>query len=89
MFGCLVAGRPLQTNLQQIDETHAIFELPVAGSINHVCVFLLGTGARLLDVHVRSLAKSSALSVNTEQFHSRTDLARLYTSFGPEKASSY
>ncbi|KAI0689768.1 DUF775-domain-containing protein [Cerioporus squamosus] len=43
MFGCLVAGRPLQTNLQQIDETHAIFELPAAGSINHVCVFLLGT----------------------------------------------
>ncbi|KAI0800074.1 DUF775-domain-containing protein [Fomes fomentarius] len=43
MFGCLVAGRLLQTNLQQIDETHAIFELPAAGSINHVCVFLLGT----------------------------------------------
>ena len=44
MFGCLVAGRLLQTNLQQIDETHAIFELPSAGSINHICVFLLGTG---------------------------------------------
>ncbi|EIW53670.1 DUF775-domain-containing protein [Trametes versicolor FP-101664 SS1] len=43
MFGCLVAGRLLQTNLQQVDETHAIFELPSAGSINHVCVFLLGT----------------------------------------------
>ncbi|KAM5539748.1 hypothetical protein V8D89_006561 [Ganoderma adspersum] len=43
MFGCVVAGRPLQTNLQQIDETHAIFELPAAGSINHVSVFLLGT----------------------------------------------
>ncbi|TBU41389.1 DUF775-domain-containing protein [Dichomitus squalens] len=43
MFGCLVAGRPLQTNLQQIDDTHAIFELPAAGSINHICVFLLGT----------------------------------------------
>ncbi|KAI0365020.1 DUF775-domain-containing protein [Pilatotrama ljubarskyi] len=48
MFGCLVAGRLLQTNLQQIDETHAIFELPSAGSINHICVFLLGTGARRL-----------------------------------------
>ena len=46
MFGCVVAGRPLQTNLQQIDETHAIFELPAAGSINHVSVFLLGTGTR-------------------------------------------
>lgn len=43
MFGCCVAGRPLQTNLQQIDETHAMFELPAAGSINHICVFLLGT----------------------------------------------
>ncbi|KAJ3997326.1 DUF775-domain-containing protein [Lentinula boryana] len=43
MFGCLVAGRHLQTNLQQIDDTHAIFELPNASSINHVCVFLLGT----------------------------------------------
>lgn len=44
MFGCCVAGRLLQTNLQQIDETHAAFELPSATSINHICVFLLGTG---------------------------------------------
>ncbi|RPD55428.1 DUF775-domain-containing protein [Lentinus tigrinus ALCF2SS1-7] len=43
MFGLVVAGRPLQTNLQQIDETHALFELPAASSINHVCVCLLGT----------------------------------------------
>ena len=43
MFGCLVAGRLLQTNLQQIDETKAAFEVPAAESINHVCVFLLGT----------------------------------------------
>ncbi|KAF9064727.1 hypothetical protein BDP27DRAFT_1333025 [Rhodocollybia butyracea] len=35
MFGCLVAGRLLQTNLRQIDETHAVFELPNASSINH------------------------------------------------------
>lgn len=27
----------------QIDETHALFELPHASAINHVCVFLLGT----------------------------------------------
>jgi len=33
----------LQTNLQQIDETKAAFELPAAETINHVCVFLLGT----------------------------------------------
>ncbi|EEB97838.1 hypothetical protein MPER_02756 [Moniliophthora perniciosa FA553] len=43
MFGCCVAGRPLQMNLQQVDETHALFELPNASTINHVCVFLLGT----------------------------------------------
>ncbi|KAJ7628734.1 hypothetical protein FB45DRAFT_919127 [Roridomyces roridus] len=43
MFGCCVAGRLLQTNMQQVDETHAMFELPAASSINHVCVFLLGT----------------------------------------------
>ncbi|VDC04357.1 unnamed protein product [Peniophora sp. CBMAI 1063] len=42
MFGCLVAGRLPQTNLQQIDETHAIFELHDASTINHICVFLLG-----------------------------------------------
>lgn len=44
MFGCVVAGRLLQTNLQQIDETHALFEIADAGSINHISVFLLGTG---------------------------------------------
>jgi len=43
MFGCVVAGRLLQTNLQQVDETHALFELPAASSINHISVFLLGT----------------------------------------------
>ncbi|KAH8833693.1 hypothetical protein DL96DRAFT_1666751 [Flagelloscypha sp. PMI_526] len=43
MFGCVVAGRPVQTNLQQIDTTHAVFELTDANRINHLCVFLLGT----------------------------------------------
>jgi len=43
MFGCLVAGRLLQTNLRQIDETHATFELANASAINHICVFMLGT----------------------------------------------
>lgn len=43
MFGCCVAGRLLQTNIQQLDETHAAFELPNAETINHICVFLLGT----------------------------------------------
>jgi len=44
MFGCCVAGRLLQTNLAQVDETHACFEVTNASTINHVCVFLLGTG---------------------------------------------
>ncbi|EIW80006.1 DUF775-domain-containing protein, partial [Coniophora puteana RWD-64-598 SS2] len=43
MFGCCVAGRLLQTDLQQVDETHALFELPAASTINHISVFLLGT----------------------------------------------
>jgi hypothetical protein len=43
MFGCVVAGRLLQTNLQQVNETHALFELPAASAINHISVFLLGT----------------------------------------------
>lgn len=56
MFGCCVAGRLLQTNLQQIDDTHAAFELPAAGSINHICVFLLGTGALLSPIRPPSLS---------------------------------
>ncbi|KIM54266.1 hypothetical protein SCLCIDRAFT_1222144 [Scleroderma citrinum Foug A] len=43
MFGCCVAGRLLQTNLQQIDDTHALFDIPAAEKANHICVFLLGT----------------------------------------------
>lgn len=50
MFGCVVAGRPLQTNLREVDETHALFELPSASSINHVSVFLLGTGELYIGV---------------------------------------
>jgi len=42
MFGCIVAGRLIQTNLHLVDETHAVFELPSASTINHICVFLLG-----------------------------------------------
>jgi len=43
MFGCIVAGRLVQTNLQQVDVNKYVFELPDAGSINHIVVFLLGT----------------------------------------------
>ncbi|KAA8895636.1 hypothetical protein FN846DRAFT_922173 [Sphaerosporella brunnea] len=41
MFGCIVAGRPVQTNLQTVSPTHFIFTLPQPASINHLVVFLL------------------------------------------------
>ncbi|KAJ2957764.1 hypothetical protein NQZ79_g6601 [Umbelopsis isabellina] len=43
MFGCIVAGRLVQTNLQQVDVNKWVFELPDANNINHITVFLLGT----------------------------------------------
>ncbi|KAJ2491526.1 hypothetical protein IWW37_002198 [Coemansia sp. RSA 2050] len=43
MFGCIVAGRLVQTNLQQVDVNKYVFELPDAYNINHIVVFLLGT----------------------------------------------
>ncbi|KAI8619075.1 hypothetical protein BC830DRAFT_1105861 [Chytriomyces sp. MP71] len=42
MFGCIIAGRLVQTNLQQVGETKFVFELPDAKSINHIVVFLTG-----------------------------------------------
>ncbi|KAJ1994911.1 hypothetical protein GGI25_001214 [Coemansia spiralis] len=43
MFGCIVAGRLVQTNLQQVDVNKYVFELSDAQNINHIVVFLLGT----------------------------------------------
>ncbi|ORX36269.1 hypothetical protein BD324DRAFT_628116 [Kockovaella imperatae] len=43
MFGAIVAGRLVQTNLQQIDDTHFVFPLEQPYDINHLTVFLLGT----------------------------------------------
>ncbi|KAI8913396.1 C11orf73, partial [Gorgonomyces haynaldii] len=43
MFGCIVAGRLIQTNLQQVGDGKYVFELPDAYTINHLVVFLLGT----------------------------------------------
>ncbi|KAI8325409.1 DUF775-domain-containing protein [Martensiomyces pterosporus] len=43
MFGCIVAGRLVQTNLRQVDVNKYVFELPDAHAINHIVVFLLGT----------------------------------------------
>ncbi|KAJ3063658.1 hypothetical protein HDU98_000542 [Podochytrium sp. JEL0797] len=42
MFGCIIAGRLVQTNLQQVDQTKYVFELQDAKSINHIVVFLTG-----------------------------------------------
>ncbi|CEL63781.1 Protein OPI10 homolog OS=Schizosaccharomyces pombe (strain 972 / ATCC 24843) GN=SPBC21H7,06c PE=3 SV=1 [Rhizoctonia solani AG-1 IB] len=43
MFGIVVAGRLLQTECQQIDETHIAFTIESATNANHICVFMLGT----------------------------------------------
>jgi hypothetical protein len=83
MFGCCVAGRLLQTNLQQIDETHALFELPQASTINHVCVFLLGTGESSGSNIVVSLISGDFLKL---QFRFPMDMQQQYTFSGRERA---
>ncbi|KAL3900067.1 MAG: hypothetical protein SGCHY_001595 [Lobulomycetales sp.] len=40
MFGCIVAGRPVQTNMIQVDQSHYVFSLADAQNINHITVFL-------------------------------------------------
>ncbi|KAI9017385.1 hypothetical protein BC832DRAFT_22303 [Gaertneriomyces semiglobifer] len=42
MFGCIVAGRLVQTNLQQVDMTKYVFELEQPAEINHIVVFMTG-----------------------------------------------
>ncbi|KAF8545199.1 hypothetical protein BDD12DRAFT_915045 [Trichophaea hybrida] len=41
MFGCIVAGRAVQTNLQTLTPTQFTFSIPSPGSINHLVIFLL------------------------------------------------
>lgn len=43
MFGCIVAGRLVQTNLRQVDQTKFLFDLSDPHSINHIVIFMLGT----------------------------------------------
>lgn len=43
MFGCLVAGRLVQTDSQQVANDKFIFNLPDYENVNHVVVFMLGT----------------------------------------------
>ncbi|KAI9099293.1 hypothetical protein DFS34DRAFT_617070 [Phlyctochytrium arcticum] len=42
MFGCIAAGRLVQTNMQQVDATKYVFELDDPASINHIVVFMTG-----------------------------------------------
>ncbi|XP_061781137.1 protein Hikeshi [Nerophis lumbriciformis] len=43
MFGCLVAGRLVQTDAVQVAGDKFVFNLPEYESVNHVVVFMLGT----------------------------------------------
>uniref|UniRef100_A0A8C2ZDI4 Protein Hikeshi n=1 Tax=Cyclopterus lumpus TaxID=8103 RepID=A0A8C2ZDI4_CYCLU len=43
MFGCLVAGRLVQTDAAQVASDKFVFDLPDYEHVNHVAVFMLGT----------------------------------------------
>ncbi|XP_029350400.1 protein Hikeshi [Echeneis naucrates] len=43
MFGCLVAGRLVQTDAVQVASDKFVFTLPDYENVNHVVVFMLGT----------------------------------------------
>ncbi|XP_030636381.1 protein Hikeshi isoform X2 [Chanos chanos] len=43
MFGCIVAGRLVQTDAQQVANDKFVFNLPDYENVNHVVVFMLGT----------------------------------------------
>ncbi|XP_031571298.1 protein Hikeshi-like [Actinia tenebrosa] len=42
MFGCVVCGRLVQTDAQQVGPTQVVFNLPDADSIQHIVIFLTG-----------------------------------------------
>lgn len=42
MFACLVAGRLVQTDIQQADETHFVCQIPNSETVNHVVIFMTG-----------------------------------------------
>lgn len=42
MLGCIVSGRLVQTDFQQIEQTKWLINIPEADSINYVVVFLTG-----------------------------------------------
>ncbi|XP_058058132.1 protein OPI10 homolog [Anopheles bellator] len=42
-LGVIVSGRLVQTDFQQINESHFLINIPDADNVNHVVVFLTGT----------------------------------------------
>jgi hypothetical protein len=42
MFGVIVAGRPVQTQLQQVGPAKFLSVIPQASLVNHLCVFMTG-----------------------------------------------
>ncbi|XP_046406049.1 protein OPI10 homolog [Ischnura elegans] len=42
IFGCIVSGRLVQTDFQQIGETQFVITIPEADNINHIVIFLTG-----------------------------------------------
>ncbi|KAJ6647783.1 Protein OPI10 like, partial [Pseudolycoriella hygida] len=42
MLGCIVSGRLVQTDFQQVGETQFLINIPDADNINHIVVFLTG-----------------------------------------------
>lgn len=44
MFGAICAGRPVQTDIQQVDQNKYVFTISDAAKINHMVVFLLPGG---------------------------------------------
>uniref|UniRef100_A0A3Q3WIY6 Protein Hikeshi n=1 Tax=Mola mola TaxID=94237 RepID=A0A3Q3WIY6_MOLML len=49
MFGCLVAGRMVQTDALQVSSDKFVFNLPNYEDVNHVVVFMLGTVVSLCE----------------------------------------
>ena len=43
MFGCVVSGRLIQTDFQQVTETQFVLSLAEPDKVHHIVVFLLGT----------------------------------------------
>ncbi|KAG4079301.1 hypothetical protein HA402_007993 [Bradysia odoriphaga] len=42
MLGCIVSGRLVQTDFQQVGETQFLINIPEADNINHIVIFLTG-----------------------------------------------